>query len=110
MWDVLITVLKKAAKYGAVAFTGYEIGEQLESNKNSQQIVKETTIIKEKAEPTNDTWVIIIAFAFFAIIAASTVQLVKCATKRNSNNNTANAMIQLEAQAPTQQPQAARRQ
>lgn len=108
MWDVLLLIIKKAAKYGAIAFTGYEIGEHFDKKEN--QIIKETTIIKEKGEQSNDTWLIIISLAFFALIVASTIQLIKCATKRNSNNNTANAMIQLEAQTPAQQPQAARRQ
>lgn len=105
MWNVLLKVLKKATKYGIIAFTGYEVGDKLGSNQES--IVKETTIIKEKSENSHEIWIIVIAIAFLAIIAASTVQIIKCTTKRNTNNNT--AMIQLEAQTPAQ-PQAARRQ
>lgn len=40
MWKILLDILKKASKYGAVAFTGYEIEDKLSSN--GQQTMPQT--------------------------------------------------------------------
>lgn len=48
MWTTILNILKKAAKYGAIAVTGYEIGDEISSTPN--QILKETTITKEQQQ------------------------------------------------------------
>lgn len=109
MWNVVINIIKKVSKYAAVAFTGYEIKEKLGSSEQAQ-IVKETTIIKENsANSSNEVIFIIFAMVTVGIIFTAITQVYKCMVNKNTNNNTANASIQLEAQIPQPAP-ASRRQ
>lgn len=52
MWTTILNILKKAAKYGAIAVTGYEIGDEIgdEISSTPNQILKETTITKEQQQ------------------------------------------------------------
>lgn len=79
MWKILLDILKKASKYGAVAFTGFEIEDKLSSN-GQQTVHKETTVIKEQqcASTTESIVLIIIAIFFFGLIITSISQIFKC--------------------------------
>lgn len=95
MWKIVLDILKKAAKYGAVAFTGYEIGDKLNSEGQQQVVHKETTIIKEQqsASTTEHFVLIIIALLFFGLIIASISQIFKCIHNKNKNKNSVTANI-----------------
>lgn len=104
MWDIVLKVIKKAVKYTTIAFTGYEIGDHI-SGSTENNIVKETTIIREQNSDKNlsDFFIIIVAVLFFGIICATTGQIFKCIANKNKNNNSSTTNIQLEAQIPAPQ-------
>lgn len=111
MWSTLWSIGKKIGKYCAIAFTGYEISDKLNSNEKSQ-VLKETTIIKQEPieKSPSEILLIITAIVLVGIIFTAATQVTKCLKNKNNNNSTANANIQLEAiQVPAPEP-ASRRQ
>lgn len=99
MFKFLVAIGKKLTKYAAIAFTGYEVGNQV-SPKDTVQLVKETTIVtKENANSNFENVAVIASVMFFiAIVFFSIQQTIKCIKNRNNNSNVTSTSITLESQ------------
>lgn len=106
MWQTCVKVFKSIAKYGAIAFTGYEVGNSLDSNK--VQVQKETTIITKEGENLSiqSVTLLIIIMVFIGILCATIKQVFKCVVNYSKNNNSTSVNNNVEAQV---MPQAVRR-
>lgn len=109
-----MSVWSKIAKYGkrvfvavATAFTGYEIGSNLDSEEKI--IHRETTVIQRDSGSIENFVAIAVLLVFIAIIFGLTHTAIKCVIK-NRNTNSASANINVEAANQTQQPAPVRRQ